>query len=269
MAWNDLTFVECSVLTAAKMTELQGNFAALAAGETGAPPLAMDAVSSLAWLHASSGVLAPQVSSFGTVHAGSGLLAPQVSSFGTLHAGSGMLAPQVSSFGTLHAGSGVLAPQVSSFGTLHAGSGVLAPQVSSLGSVHVASAIVSPNGLALAGVSSFGALDVASNANFFGGLHFPHFALRYNGGNPPTIIRQTNVSCLERITVGRYVAHLSVPFTNSAYYVMLANGDLNSGSRNLNCNADSCTLALVSVIHHNTGTPVEGGTGNTILGFGD
>lgn len=39
MTWSDLTFVECSILTAQKMTQLQGNFAALAAGEPGAPPI--------------------------------------------------------------------------------------------------------------------------------------------------------------------------------------------------------------------------------------
>jgi hypothetical protein len=70
MAWTDLTFVECSVLTAAKMTQLQGNFAALAAGASGAPPLALDAVSSLALVHVSSGLVAPQVSSLGSLALG-------------------------------------------------------------------------------------------------------------------------------------------------------------------------------------------------------
>jgi hypothetical protein len=72
MAWTDLTFVECSVLTAAKMTQLQGNFAALAAGDSGAPPLAIDGVSSLALVHASSGLVAPQVSSLGVLVLGAG-----------------------------------------------------------------------------------------------------------------------------------------------------------------------------------------------------
>ena len=39
MAWYDLTFVECSILTAEKMTRLQGNFSALAAGESGSPSI--------------------------------------------------------------------------------------------------------------------------------------------------------------------------------------------------------------------------------------
>jgi hypothetical protein len=108
MAWTDLTFVECSVLSAAKMTQLQGNFAALSAGEAGAPPLHIDGVSSLAWLHASSGVLAPQVSSLGTLHVASGVAAPGVNSVGMLQVGSGVLAPQVSSLATLHVSSEVV-----------------------------------------------------------------------------------------------------------------------------------------------------------------
>jgi len=125
MAWTDLTFVECSVLTAAKMTQLQGNFAALAAGEPGAPPLHSDGVSSLALLHASSGLLAPQVSSVGLLHVGSGIVAPQVSSLGRLHVSSGTLAPGVSSLALLQVGSGIVAPQVSSLGTVHVSSAIV------------------------------------------------------------------------------------------------------------------------------------------------
>jgi hypothetical protein len=143
MAWNDLTFVDCSLLTAAKMTALQGNFAALAAGEPGAPPLRIDGVSSLATVHASSGLLAPQVSSLGRLHVSSGLLAPGIGSAGLLHVSSGLLAPQVSSLALLHVGSGLVCPQVGSLGLLHVGSGLVAPQVSSLGAVALAG---SPSG---------------------------------------------------------------------------------------------------------------------------
>lgn len=39
MAWSDLTFTGCSVLTAGQMTQLQANFGALAAADSGAPSL--------------------------------------------------------------------------------------------------------------------------------------------------------------------------------------------------------------------------------------
>lgn len=65
MAWTDLTFSSGSNLTSTKMTQVQSNFAALAAGEAGAPPIAVNSfmasgISSLGSLNVSSGaVLAP------------------------------------------------------------------------------------------------------------------------------------------------------------------------------------------------------------------
>ena len=65
MAWTDLTFSNGSKLTATKMTQVQSNFAALAAGEAGSPPIAVNSfmasgISSLGSLNVSSGaVLAP------------------------------------------------------------------------------------------------------------------------------------------------------------------------------------------------------------------
>lgn len=114
MAWTDLTFVECSLLTAAKMTQLQDNFAALAGGAPGAPRPAIDDVASLATVHAASGFAGPQVSSLAQLHVGSGIAAPQVSSFGALHAGSGLAAPGVSSLGRVQADSGYASAAVSS-----------------------------------------------------------------------------------------------------------------------------------------------------------
>lgn len=39
MAWTDLTFASESILTSEKMTQLQANFAAMAAGDSGAPEI--------------------------------------------------------------------------------------------------------------------------------------------------------------------------------------------------------------------------------------
>ncbi|HKI99953.1 MAG TPA: hypothetical protein VKB51_15870 [bacterium] len=148
MAWNELTFVECSVLTADKMTRLQGNFAALAAGESGAPPLHIDAVSSLA-----------------TVHAASGFLGPAVSSLGTLHVGSGLLAPQVSSLGTLQVGSGIAAPGVNSLGTVVTQHGLATTLVTSVGYGNTETVIAS------LGLAVTGALRLRFDAAFFSGLN--------------------------------------------------------------------------------------------------
>lgn len=52
MAWSDLTFTGCTVLTAAQMNQLHANFAALAQGAPGAPPLAPN---SLMWTGQASG----------------------------------------------------------------------------------------------------------------------------------------------------------------------------------------------------------------------
>ena len=127
MSWSDLTFVECSLLTASQMTQLQGNFAALGAGMSGSPAIAVNSIlwsgqGSGAALHVSSGIAAPQVSSLGTLHVSSGLILSQVASLGTVHAASGFVAPEVSSFGMVHTASGFLGAEISSFGTVEVAS---------------------------------------------------------------------------------------------------------------------------------------------------
>jgi hypothetical protein len=62
MAWSDLTFTGCTVLTAAQMTQLQANFAALAHGDAGAPAFSP---SSFMWTRQASGA-SLDVSSRGT-----------------------------------------------------------------------------------------------------------------------------------------------------------------------------------------------------------
>ncbi|MCH8074890.1 MAG: hypothetical protein IIC64_03625 [SAR324 cluster bacterium] len=129
MSWNDLTFVECSLLTASQMTQLQGNFAALGAGMSGSPALSVNSIiwsgqGSGAALHVSSGIAAPQVSSLGTLHVSSGLILSQVASLGTVHAASGFVAPEASSFGMVHTASGFLGAETSSFGTVEVASAV-------------------------------------------------------------------------------------------------------------------------------------------------
>ena len=44
MSWTDLTFTGSHILTASDMNRLQGNFAAMAAGEAGAPPIAVNSL---------------------------------------------------------------------------------------------------------------------------------------------------------------------------------------------------------------------------------
>ena len=129
MSWSDLTFVECSLLTSSQMTQMQGNFAALAAGMSGSPAISVNSIiwsgqGSGAALHVSSGVAAPQVSSFGSLHVSSGFVFPQVASLGTLHAASGFVAPEASSFGMVHTASGFLGAETSSFGTVEVASAV-------------------------------------------------------------------------------------------------------------------------------------------------
>ena len=66
MAWTDLSFPSNSLLTSLKMTQLDENFDAVAAGNAGAPALNVNSfmvsgVASLATLNISSGgrILAP------------------------------------------------------------------------------------------------------------------------------------------------------------------------------------------------------------------
>ncbi len=103
MAWNNLTFVECSLLTSSKMTQLQNNFSALADQDGGAPLVVFPNSA----LIANAGLRSTGVGSIALVSAASGFLSPLVSSLGTAHAGSGFIAPQVSSFGTIHVSSGI------------------------------------------------------------------------------------------------------------------------------------------------------------------
>jgi hypothetical protein len=77
------------------MTEVQSNFAALAAGEAGAPPLAVGSlmwsgVASGAFLNVSSGLQTTGVGSFGAVHVNSGYQTTGVGSFGALDVSSGI-----------------------------------------------------------------------------------------------------------------------------------------------------------------------------------
>lgn len=118
MAWTDLSFPSGSKLTSTKMTEVQSNFAALAAGEPGAPPLAVGSlmwsgVASGAFLNVSSGLQTTGVGSFGALSVG-GIQATGVGSFGLLDAGSGYQTTGVGSFGSVNVSSGmVLGPSPS------------------------------------------------------------------------------------------------------------------------------------------------------------
>ena len=44
MSWTDLTFTGSHILTASDMSRHQGNFSAMAAGEAGAPPIAVNSL---------------------------------------------------------------------------------------------------------------------------------------------------------------------------------------------------------------------------------
>ncbi len=228
MAWTDLTFGAGSVLTAAKMTQLDENFDALAAQNAGAPLVTFPN----SVLSADAGLQSTGVGSIATVHAGSGFVGPEVSSLATMHAGSGFVGPQVSSFATVHVGSGVVAPEV----------------------------------------SSFGVVEVNSNISVFGGLRFPHFALRYNAGNPPTIVRQTNVSCLQRIATGEYVIHVSPAFTDLDYFLMNMGGASGAAAQRTPAfRAESSNLSRIAIrnVQDHIGGIDDFGVGLCVIGFGD
>jgi hypothetical protein len=57
MAWTSLTFAYGSKLTSAKLTQMQANFAAMAAGDAGAPEITKDALKTTANTTGSSGTL--------------------------------------------------------------------------------------------------------------------------------------------------------------------------------------------------------------------
>ena len=101
MTWNDPNFTSGMTLTASIMTALQGNFAAIAQQDSGAPQITF----ANSTLVASAG-LVTDVGCAGQWHAASGFVAPEVSSFGAVHAASGFVGPGVSSLGTLVLGDG-------------------------------------------------------------------------------------------------------------------------------------------------------------------
>ena len=150
-----MSFPFGSLLTAAKMTQVASNFAALAYQESGAP-----VINSLhaAPLFVGSGIVAPDQNSFGSINVassinlGAGMSAPGVGSFGTVQVGSGLVAPQVSSLGSLQVGSGIVAPQVSSFGLINVGVGRTTDQYSGSGKFFLnVETIISSMGLAVKG----------------------------------------------------------------------------------------------------------------------
>ena len=62
MVWTNLTFPYGSKLSSAQMTQLQANFAAMAAGDAGAPEITKDALKSTANTTGVSGALATGIS---------------------------------------------------------------------------------------------------------------------------------------------------------------------------------------------------------------
>ena len=95
MAWTDLSFPSNSLLTSLKMTQLDENFDAMAAGNAGAPAVNVNSF------------MVSGVASIATLNIGVGLTGVSVVSGALFHAVSGFNTAQVGSFGLLDASSGV------------------------------------------------------------------------------------------------------------------------------------------------------------------
>ena len=86
MAWDVVSQTLNTVLPASKINQLQDNFAALAAQDSGAPVVTFP--NSI--LNANAGMASTGVGSFGSVNASSGFRTTGVGSFGLLHVNSGI-----------------------------------------------------------------------------------------------------------------------------------------------------------------------------------
>ena len=212
MTWNDPNFTSGMTLTASIMTALQGNFAAIAQQDSGAPQITF----ANSTLVASAG-LVTDVGCAGQWHAASGFVAPEVSSFGAVHAASGFVAPEVSSFGAVHAASGFVGPGVSSLGTLVLGDGPSGtPAANALYRENVPKAWVNFDGAAL------------------------------TAGNDLTGVRDHfNISGITDDGMGAYTVYFDRNFANADYAVLVAGPTLSITARNIVNGYDTPTVGSV------------------------
>ena len=97
MAWDVVSQTANVMIPASRMNQLQDNFAAMAAQNSGAPVVTFP--NSI--MNANAGVGVTGVGSFGSLNASSGMSTTGVGSFGSLVANSGMSTTGVGSFGRL------------------------------------------------------------------------------------------------------------------------------------------------------------------------
>jgi hypothetical protein len=103
MAWNVESQTMNTPIPASRLNQLQDNFAAMAAQNSGAPVILFPN----SVLNANAGIASTGVGSFGRVNANSGVQTTQPVSGGVVNATSGFNTAQVGSFGLLDASSGV------------------------------------------------------------------------------------------------------------------------------------------------------------------
>ena len=103
MAWDVVSQTQNTVLPATRVNQLQDNFAALAAQNSGAPVVTFPN----SVLNANAGIGATGVGSFGSLNVSSGFGVLGVGSFGSLNASSGFRTTEVASVGLLDASSGI------------------------------------------------------------------------------------------------------------------------------------------------------------------
>ena len=101
MAWDVVSQTLNTGLPASKINQLQDNFAALAAQNSGAPVVTFPS----SVLNANAGMASTGVGSFGSVNASSGMASTGVASVGAVNASSGFRTTEIGSFGTMHANS--------------------------------------------------------------------------------------------------------------------------------------------------------------------
>lgn len=108
MAWDVVSQTQNTVLPAARVNQLQDNFPAMAAQNSGAPVVTFPN----SVLNANAGIGSTGVGSFGRLYASSGSIVPFTTSGGLVNATSGFNTAQVGSVGLLDASSGIQAEAV-------------------------------------------------------------------------------------------------------------------------------------------------------------
>ncbi|MDH4120420.1 MAG: hypothetical protein OEV94_01770 [Deltaproteobacteria bacterium] len=210
MAWDVVSPALGSRLTAAMVRQMGDNLWALAAGNSGAPPIQVGSL--MVTGQASLGSLTvgnfqtSGVASVGVVFANASVVTG-VSSLGALNAGSALITGPAS-FSSLSAGNAMVTG-TASLGNLSTGN-LLATGVASLAAMTVTQFSTGAVQVSLASSATPAAYTLYKN-------NIPKAWIHFNGTGTPAILAAFNISTISDLGVGTYIIHFATALADANY----------------------------------------------------